>query len=168
MVHTCPRCELRFMTFPELEEHLRVDHHVGEEEPEPRRRYVVVGNQTLSEDAVLDRIAELTKDGEVYLVVPPTPTEPGTHHVDDNELALANARLRHAIDTLRQRGVQADGEVGDPDPVHATAHALTHRHANEIVLSTLPKGLSRWLDVDMPKLLERRFGLPVKVLTASA
>jgi hypothetical protein len=57
MVHSCPRCELRFVTAAELAEHLRVDHDVDIEglerfhykapdQPPPTERNLGVRNQT--------------------------------------------------------------------------------------------------------------------------
>jgi hypothetical protein len=178
MVHTCPRCELRFLTQAELEEHLEVDHHVDPSQFErftyrplekrpATKRSIVVGNQTLGEAALLDRVAELTQSGHVHLVVPATPAI-GAEQVDDKALALATYRMRRAVDLLREHGIEAEGEVSHPDPVHAVARALDHEKADEIILLTLPIESSKWLQVDLPAALDRRFGLPVTVLTATA
>ena len=83
MVHTCPRCELRFLTDAELKEHLRVDHHLDTdgferfhykplERRPPTKRYLVIGNQTLSDESLIARVRELAKDGHIHLVVPAT------------------------------------------------------------------------------------------------
>ena len=178
MVHTCPRCELRFLTAAELTEHLRVDHHVDTEgferfqyrplESRPQtKRYLVIANQTLSDDSLIERLRELAGDGHIHLVVPAT-TGDGRDALDDKSLALATFRMRRAIDKLHELGVDAEGDVGSPDPVHAVARALDHESADAIILSTLPNGVSKWLQVDLPKALEHRFGLPVTVLTAAA
>lgn len=177
MIHTCPRCELRFATEAELTEHLHVDHHVDASEferftyktpvkPRPTKRYIVVANRTLSDDSLIERIAELGNDGHVHLVAPATPSRPGAD-LDDKALALATYRMRRAVDRLHEMGVDADGEVGNADPVHAVATTIDHEPADEIVVATLPEGASQWLHVDLPKALEHRFGLPVRVWTAT-
>lgn len=177
MVHTCPKCELRFVTETELTDHLQVDHHVdvaGFERLTYRplaqrpssRRYLVVGNQTLTDDVLIDRVQQVAATGHVHLVVPATPSHAGTL-IDDKGLALATFRMRHAIDKLHAAGVDAEGEVGVSDPIHAVARALEHEPADEIVVMTLPAGLSKWLDVDLPKAFEHRFGLPVTVLSTT-
>jgi hypothetical protein len=178
MVHTCPRCELRFLTDAELTEHLRVDHHVDTDgferfhyKPLERRpaskRYLVIGNQTLSDESLVERVRELAKDGHLHLVAPATSGTSGGDAVDDKSLALTTFRLRHAVDKLRELGVDAEGEVGVSDPVRAAARALEHEPADEIIVLTLPANFSKWLAVDLPKALEHRFGLPVAVLTAT-
>lgn len=178
MVHTCPRCELRFLTAAEVTEHLRIDHHVDTEgferfhykplEQRPAtKRYLVLGNETLSDEALIARVVELAKGGHIHLVVPAT-TGHGGDQVDDKSLALATFRMRHAIDRLHELGIDAEGEVGAADPIRAVARALDHEPADAVIVSTLPNGVSRWLEVDLPKALEHRFGLPVTVLTATA
>jgi hypothetical protein len=178
MVHTCPRCELRFLTAAELTEHLRVDHHMDTdgferfhykplERRPPTKRYVVIGNQTLSDESLIDRLRELAKDGHIHLVVPATTSKGGLETVDEESHTLATFRMRHAIDRLHELGVDAEGEVGGADPIRAAARALEHEPADEIIVLTLPHDLSRWLAVDLPTALEHRFGLPVAVLTAT-
>jgi hypothetical protein len=178
MVHTCPRCELRFVTDAELTDHLAVDHHVDPSGFErfhykplasrpPTKRYLVVANRTLADDRLLDRLRELGQSGHVHLVVPTT-VETGAQHLDDKSLALATFRMRTAIDRLHALGVDAEGEVGATDPLRAVGRALEHEQADEIIVSTLPRGMSKWLEVDLPKALEHRFALPVTVVTASS
>jgi hypothetical protein len=178
MVHTCPRCELRFLTEAELREHLRVDHHLDTdgferfhykplERRPPTKRYVVIGNQTLSDESLIERLRDIAKDGHIHLVVPTTTSKGGLETVDEGSLALATFRMRHAVDRLHDLGLDAEGEVGGADPIRAVARALEHEPADEIIVLTLPHDLSKWLEVDLPKALEHRFGLPVAVLTAA-
>ena len=178
MVHTCPRCELRFVTSAELTEHLRVDHHLDTdgferfhykplERRPPTKRYLVLGNQTLSDEPMIERVRELANDGHIHLVVPATSAKGGAEPANDKALALATFRMRHAVDKLHELGVDAEGEVGVADPIRAVARALEHESADEIIVLTLPPDLSKWLEVDLPKALEHRFGLPVAVVTAT-
>ena len=50
-------------------------------------------------------------------------------------------------------GAEADGEVGDRDPVMAVRDAMRGREVDEVIVSTLPKGMSRWLGEDVPSRL---------------
>jgi len=52
------------------------------------------------------------------------------------------------------------GEVGDADPIAAIHDAMNSRDFDEIVISTLPKRVSKWLRVDLPS-KARGLGLPV-------
>ncbi|HEX4820039.1 MAG TPA: hypothetical protein VFV00_07515 [Acidimicrobiales bacterium] len=178
MIHTCPRCELRFATSAELEEHSQLDHHADpgtferfHYKPLAHRphgtRFLVIANQTLTDDALLDKIRQLVgSGGHVHLVVPATASNPAAADVDDSTLPLATFRMRRAIERLHELGVDAEGEVGVPDPLTAVAHAQQHEPADQIVVSTLPVATSHWLKVDLPTALQRRFGIPVTVITA--
>ena len=81
--------------------------------------------------------------------------------VDEEGRREAESRLSAALARLAADGVEATGEVGDSDPVRAVGHALAGGEYDEIIISTLPAGASRWLRMDLPSRLRRRFGLPV-------
>ena len=105
---------------------------------------------------------------EFYVVVPATPVaeqeqEPGGEgEPADRARAVAAQRLTSALAEIRGLGAAADGEVGDRDPVQAVRLALRRFSADEIVVSTLRRGASRWLRADLPSRVERSFGLPVE------
>jgi hypothetical protein len=77
--------------------------------------------------------------------------------------AIARARvvLEQALVRFREDGIDATGEVGDGDPVLAVGDVLNRFDIDEIVVSTLPPGVSRWLKRDLPNRLRRRYGIPV-------
>jgi hypothetical protein len=145
------------------------------------RRYLVVAYQTLDSDELVQSIRDHAGDGpsEFWLVVPATPvgdlavrTVPlppmpvmggplamiGT---PEEARRLAQEKLDAAVHRLAGAGATADGEVGDANPVKAVAAALKRRPADEIIVSTLPARMSRWLRQDLPRRLEHEFGLPV-------
>jgi hypothetical protein len=175
MIHTCPRCELRFSSETELTDHLKVDHQANPEEferlhykPKPvkgvGKRYLLLANRTLEEPWLLPRLLDLAEGGHFHIVVAPTAVD-RFDRADDKELALASYRLRHMVDKLHEADIEAEGEVGHTDPLRAVTRALEHQKADEILIATLPLGASKWLDVDLPAALHRRFGLPVTTLT---
>lgn len=190
-IHQCPRCELRFVTTSELRHHFEFDHAAdprvferyryrsGPADGAARRTILLVGNQSLDRDAVLDEVTSRADDGaRVLVVVPATERrhDEDAHAVDrpaddeggggdDAGIALARFRLRTTIERLRAAGVDADGEVGDPDPYAAVCHALGEHDVDEILLSTLPPSSSRWLRVDLPERVRRHTRRPVTVLT---
>jgi hypothetical protein len=63
--------------------------------------------------------------------------------------------------------VDATGEVGEKDPIAAVRDALREHPADEIILSTLAPGISRWLGQDVPARLKAAVPVPVTVLTPS-
>ena len=88
------------------------------------------------------------------------------HEGHDRAYALARQRLDRALDHLRLLGATVDGEVGDPNPLEAVRVALGHFAADEILVSTLPRGLSQWLRRDLPARLREGCGIPVTHVVA--
>lgn len=66
---------------------------------------------------------------------------------------------------MRETGAKVSGEIGHRDPIEATEDALRGRTVDEILLSTLPPGLSRWLGQDVPTRLKGSVMVPVTVVT---
>jgi hypothetical protein len=80
----------------------------------------------------------------------------------------AEAHVRAAVERLRSEGLDVDdGIVGDPDPVAAVEDAVNFKEFDEIVVSTLPKHVSKWLKLDLPHRVQRVTGKPVVHVTAS-
>lgn len=68
----------------------------------------------------------------------------------------ADERLATALEAMRAAGLEhVDGKVGDPDPIVATMELWDPMRFDEIVVSTLPTGSSRWLGLDLPHRLEK-------------
>jgi hypothetical protein len=151
-------------------------------------RILVVANQTLGGNALTECIQDKMSKGvcEVTLLVPATPrahwspTEMMGHlgtslpphpsaakAAEEDDYNRARRRLESGIEQLHRLGVEVDGDVGDGNPLRAIEQALARRPYDEIILSTLPRGRSRWLSHDLPHKVRRKFGLPVEVVTAS-
>ncbi|MEZ5234105.1 MAG: dodecin domain-containing protein [Acidimicrobiales bacterium] len=88
--------------------------------------------------------------------------------VDEEGLRQAAERLSAQLDSVRRVDPRATGEVGDSDPMVAVTAVLARGSFDEIVVSTLHSSVSRWLRLDLPSRLERRFGLPVTTIEAEA
>jgi hypothetical protein len=68
---------------------------------------------------------------------------------------------------MRMAGLEAEAAiVGDPDPVAAVGDAMRAEEFDELVVSTLPRGVSRWLRMSLPHRLRRMTDLPVLHVTA--
>lgn len=131
------------------------------------RSYLVVGNQTLDSPELTEAIAERMAAGPstFHLVVPATPVHRGLTWDEDEARAAANARLNEALARMRATGAQVTGEIGHRDPIVATEDTLRGREIDEILLSTLPPGISRWLGQDVPSRLKGSVLVPVTVVT---
>jgi hypothetical protein len=135
-----------------------------------RARVLVVANRTAESPELLQALQERAAEGpiSITLVVPATPhgiVWAADMHAGGDEAA---AHRERAVATVRAAGLEvADGRVGDPDPLAAVEDAVNLEGFDEIVVSTLPGGISRWLKLDLPSRVERATGLPVRHVIAS-
>ena len=97
------------------------------------------------------------------LVVCPALNSPVRHWASDEDGARAAAqeRLDASLAQLGRDGVQAEGEVGDGDPLQAIEDALRTFGADEIVISTHPEGRSHWLERNVVGAARDRFDVPI-------
>src|SRR2546425_8694431 len=123
------------------------------------RRYLVVANQTLGGPHLVDKVRSCLAAGPAHfhVVVPATPPEDQAVWTEGEANALAQARLDHALSRFRSLGAEADGEVGDARPLEAIRDALRETPYDEVILSTLPPGLSKWLKLDLPTRVAKAF-----------
>jgi hypothetical protein len=119
------------------------------------RHYLVVAHKTLGGEHLVEHLHQLRVDHpgcRFHLVVP-------EHHPDHNWTdvevqANASRALDEMLGRLASMGMGATGEVGDANPIYAVDIVLRRegRHAFDgIVLSTLPRGISRWWRFDVPR-----------------
>ena len=153
------------------------------------RQYLVVANRTLGGPELLEVIRDRLSRGPAafWVLVPATPS---THLINDfnalscafpvepdiapsaadvaagaYDVSQAQSRLDLELRRLRALGAAAEGGLGDPDPLRAIKNVLATRGFDEIILSTLPPGISRWLAWDLPRRLRRRTDVPLTVIT---
>jgi hypothetical protein len=74
---------------------------------------------------------------------------------------VAQRRLDEALAWMEDEGAAATGSVGDASAALAVADAVERQIFDEIIVSTLPSGMSRWIHQDLPHRLARRTGIPV-------
>jgi len=120
------------------------------------RRYLVVAHKTLGGSTLLDHLRHLREEDpycHFHLVVPEQhPTNRAWS--DGSSRAAARARLDEILEMMATMRMGATGEVGDANPVYAAGAVLRRDGASSyagIILSTLPKGISRWWLLDVPK-----------------
>jgi hypothetical protein len=81
-----------------------------------------------------------------------------------NDYEFARTRLDYGLQVLTGLGATVDGIVGDPNPATAISELLSRKQFDEVALSTLPKSVSRWLHLDIPRQVGRKFHIPVTVI----
>ena len=131
--------------------------------PEPAH-VLVVAHQTAATPGLLDAVRERAARGPAtfHLVVPQHAH--GMHKVVDPQDAGVNEAQRVldlALPKLSEAaGSQVIGSIGDAEPLMAIQDAINLGHFDEMIISTLPLGISRWLKLDLIS-KARGLGLPV-------
>jgi len=130
---------------------------------------LVVANETLGGrgliEAVQRRVAE-DEDLRFVLCVPQNRPRAGLVIYDDAVFDAAQVRVDLALDFVHHEGINAIGEVGDPDPYSATMDAVREYNPEQIVISTYPETRSGWLRTDLIDRVREASGLPVEHLVA--
>ena len=132
------------------------------------RTVLVVANETLGGRALLDAVRERAAQGDVRFVlcVPQNRPRSGLVVYDDAVFDAAQARVDLALEFVRAEGIEAIGEVADPDPYTATMDAVREYRPSEIIISTYPETRSGWLRRDLIERVRDASGLPVEHLIA--
>ncbi len=124
---------------------------------------LVVANETLGGEALLRRIKEKAAGEQLRVIVcvPRTNPRHGNVIFDDAVFDAAQVRIDLARKVLREEGIDAIGEVGDPDPYSATMDAIAEHDPDEVLISTFPAASSGWLRRDLIERIADAAGIPV-------
>lgn len=127
-------------------------------------RYLLVAHQTADSPELEAKVLGLARDdpkAEFVLVVPATQIgyllelEEGA---SGSPLTQARLRAQRARDSLAHAGVPlAATRIGHYDPLTAIEEELRSGSYKAVVICTLPHGLSRWLRMDLPAQVSRRY-----------
>jgi GNAT superfamily N-acetyltransferase len=125
---------------------------------------LVVANETLGGRPLLAKIKEKAADDALRVVVcvPRTNPRQGNIIYDEAVFDAAQVRIDLARKILREEGIEAIGEVGDPDPYTATMDAIAEYQPDEIIISTLPIASSGWMRRDLVERISEATQLPVE------
>jgi hypothetical protein len=131
-------------------------------------RVLVVAHKTAATQPLLDAVRARAQRGPAtFTLLVPNPAH-GLHKVvdpEDQQASEAQTVINEAIPALSDAaGSPVEGIVGDADPVAAVHDALNLRGFDEVIVSTLPVRLSRWLKLDLPSKVAG-MGLPVTTVT---
>lgn len=133
-------------------------------------RVLVVAARTAATPALIEAVRERAGRGPAtFTLLVPNPTH-GLHSVVDPEdqgTGEAEAIVELARPLLEEAaGSKVDHLIGDPRPLDAIQDAVNLHDFDEIILSTLPARVSRWLKLDLPSKVGA-LGLPVTTVTAA-
>lgn len=126
------------------------------------RTILVIANETLGGRNLLDAVAERKgEDVRFVLCVPQNRPRAGLVVYTDAVFEAAQVRVDLAVEVIRDMGIRAIGEVGDPDPFTAALDAAREYHPEEIIISTYPETRSGWLRRDLIDRVHEATGVPV-------
>ena len=91
----------------------------------------------------------------------------GSPVTEEETIAAAEQRLADSLAWIRARGGTADGTVADRNPLTAVSNVLTTHHFDEIIVSTFPAHLSKWLRLDLPSRIAHSVDVPVVHVAAT-
>jgi hypothetical protein len=116
---------------------------------------LVVANVTAASPELVKALVARTEKGRATftLIVPADPVAGGRD--------AARSRLEAALEILREAALEVEGRIGSGDPILAVSDAWDPRRYDEIVLSTLPMRVSKWLHAGLPERIERLTGARV-------
>jgi hypothetical protein len=134
-------------------------------------KVLVVANRTAESPELLEALKDRAGEGDCTftLLIPATPQ--GLAWAADMHAGGDEAeRHRQAfLDELREEGIDVDdAKVGDPDPLAAIQDICNFDQYDEVIVSTLPLHISKWLKIDLPHKVGHATGLPVKHVVANS
>jgi hypothetical protein len=132
-------------------------------------RILVVANKTAATPALLEAVRERASRGPCeFTLLVPNATH-GLHRVvdpEDQARTEAETTIELALPLLEEAaGGPVDAMIGVPEPLAAIQDAVNLHGFDEIIISTLPTRVSKWLRLDLPHKVAG-LGLPVTTVTA--
>jgi len=132
-------------------------------------RVLVVAHKTAATPALIAAVRERAARGPASFTLLVPNAAHGLHRVvdaEDGDHSEADQILELAIPLLEEAaGAPVEGSVGDANPLDAISDAVNAHGFDEIIISTLPARVSRWMKLDLPSKITG-LGLPVTTVTA--
>jgi nucleotide-binding universal stress UspA family protein len=136
-------------------------------------KVLVVANQTAESDDLLAALRERAERGdcELTVLIPATPhgVAWAANMASDRGREEAEEHRDALVERLRDAGLPVETAIiGDPDPLAAIADACNTGSYDELIISTLPHHLSKWLHLDLQRKAAHATGLPVTSVETKA
>jgi hypothetical protein len=134
---------------------------MGATEQRTRPNVLIVAHRTAATPRLLEAVAERAGQGDCAFTL----LVPRDYWEEQTERAAAVVEL--AVPLLEDAiGRRIEARLGDSDPFVAVRDAVADGSFDEVIISTLPQRVSRWLHRDLPGRV-RELGLPVTVVMAA-
>jgi hypothetical protein len=132
-------------------------------------RVLVVAHKTAATPALLEAVRERAARGPAQFTLLVPNAAHGLHIVvdaEDQDSSEAEQVVELAVPLLEEAaGGHVDSMIGDPSPMNAIADAINIQGFDEVIISTLPTTVSKWMKLDLPSKVSG-LGLPVTTVTA--
>jgi hypothetical protein len=128
------------------------------------KRILVVANETVAGKPLIEAV-ERRAEGEdvhVHVICPQNQPKHGYVIYEDHVRDATENRLQMTLALLKEEGIEADGEIMDPDPYSAIMDALGQQDYDEIIISTHPETRSGWLRQGLVDRVARAARRPVE------
>ena len=128
-------------------------------------RVLVLANRTADSPQLREALVERSERGPIKVTL----LVPAAWEVQDPHggVETGRRRVRTALENLRDTGLEVQCRLGDADPITALREAWDPERYDEVIVSTLPSRMSRWLQIDLPRRAGRITGVPVTHVEAA-
>ncbi|HEY2717967.1 MAG TPA: hypothetical protein VGI73_17280 [Solirubrobacterales bacterium] len=136
------------------------------------RSLIVVVTDPLEGDGPVEELKRSANgEGDALRLVVPAVEADVLHHTMgdiDEPRERAQERLTASLLYLRQHGIEARGEVGDPDPVQAAQDALLKAPADEVIFFEHGGKEARWFEGDLFEHAKESLEPPLRMVVLDA
>jgi hypothetical protein len=122
---------------------------------------LVVASQTADSRDLLAALTQRAERGPIKITLVIPAAGPGLGGRE-----AKRARLDSVLAAMRDAGLDADGVIGDVNPLDAVAEYFDPARHDEAFVCTLPGRSSKWLQHDFPHQVARLTGVPVTHVVA--
>jgi hypothetical protein len=122
---------------------------------------LVVANLTANSTHLLEALKHRAERGAIRVTLVMPAQGPGLGGKE-----AVRERLDEALEGMRGAGLEAEGAIGDADPMEAVAECFDPARHDEAIVCTLPGRSSKWLQHDFPHRVARFTGVPVTHVVA--
>jgi hypothetical protein len=138
---------------------------------ESQARVLVVANKTAATPALIQAVRDrAARGGAPFTLLVPNAAH-GLHKLIDPEdqgETEAQTTIELAVPLLEEAaGAPVESMIGVPEPLAAIQDAINMHGFDELIISTLPQRVSKWLKLDLPS-KAAGLGLPVTTVIASS